>query len=590
MINFGRLPHIFLPKPPRAWIVVAVALTAAAFADAPSFAVRDGAGKSHIYSAGPRAGEGTRYADAIVDATVLPSGPDQWELTLTARVDLTEVWFPWPKDAIEPRAASGAALYVAEVGGARIRAAALKEYDWAGAMYPSGCFAPLLIQSNERSAWLMAATNWPPRQVRPLHSLDRLSLRYEERVEAGSRNSYRALLKRIEGDESAGRPPWLLAVDAYRGWLTERMRAEHLLPIAYPQWMRDADGWIYVNLSDIQRFSISELQTKWDRWRGVLPWMQVWGQMSNYCGPRHLASPAVGVGEETGCCLNNARIHSRYLPELPEFARSVAREGRIGFYTRPGPERPRLDAKAPDGGSGADLKSLLDWIARNRDEYGANAGYIDILGNLYCGDILTVARLIRDRFPPETVIEYGVDCYPAAMLLSGSLSNGGTGTPETLAKGAAERLPFPRLARALFCDRIVFLGGANGDSTWWGRRAAYRAERNAFLLGAKLDAWETEEDRKGGGLNQAIVEIVAARKRTGWWRREPVYRDVLDVTDVTAGVDIRRFTGKDGEELFAVDNWMQRPSPSFRFRGREMRLGNEALMIAVLPASEAARP
>src|SRR6185436_6115795 len=101
----------------------------------------------------------------------------------------------------------------------------------------------------------------------------------------------------------------------------------------------------------------------------------------------------------------------------------------------------------------------------------ANAGYIDILGNLYCGDVLTIARLIRDRFPRETVIEYGVDCYPAAMLLSGSLSSGGTVTPESLARGAPpKRLPFPRLSLALLCDRIVFLGGANGDSTWWGRK------------------------------------------------------------------------------------------------------------------------
>ena len=55
-------------------------------------------------------------------------------------------------------------------------------------------------------------------------------------------------------------------------------------------------------------------------------------------------------------------------------------------------------------------------------------------------------------------------------------------------------MPFPRLSRALLCDRIVILGGVNGDSTWWGRKAMYRAERNAFLLVGKLDALEMEDE------------------------------------------------------------------------------------------------
>jgi hypothetical protein len=567
-------------------VFAVLAATVLVRADAPLFAVRDAAGQFSVGEPKERVGSGYRATNERLEATVASVTADQWELTLTPRMELSEVWFPWPKDAIEPRAAGGAAVYVAEVGGAKIRADSLKEFGWAGAMYPTACFAPLLIQADERSAWLVAAANWPPRQVRPLHSLDRLSLRYDERIAPGARITFRAILKRVEGDESAGRPPWLLATEEYRAWLTERMREEQLLPIAYPDWMRQADGWIFVNVSTMPRFSISELESKWARWRGVLPWMQIWGQMSNYCGPRHLASPPLGPGEETGCCVNNPRLHPRYLPELPEFARRVAREGRIGYYTRPGPEQPRLDARAPNGGPGDDLRALLDWIARNRNEYGANAGYVDIIGNLYCGDILTVARLIRDRFPPETVIEYGVDCYPAAMMLSGSLSNGGAVTPETLANGTPARLPFPRLSRALLRDRVIFLGGVNGDSTWWGRKAGYRAERNAFLLGGKLDALDLEDDANSGMLNQAVEAILRARKRVDWWKREPVYRDVLDITDVTPGVEVRRFTGKDGEDLFAVDNWSGRPAPSFSFGGRKVQMGIERLAIAVLPKGD----
>jgi hypothetical protein len=366
------------------------------------------------------------------------------------------------------------------------------------------------------------------------------------------------------------------------------MREERLLPIAYPQWLREADGWIFVNVASLPSFSISYLESLWTRWCGVLPWMQIWGQMSNYDGPRHLASPPLAPGEEAGCCLDNPRMHPRYVPYLPAFAREVARRGRIGYYSRPGPVAPRLDAVAADGGPGDDLRALLSWIARNREEYGANVIYIDILGNLYCGDILAVARLIRDRFPPETVIEYGVDCYPAAMLMSGSLSSGGNVTPESISRGQSrDRIPFPRLSRALFCDRLVFLGGSNGDWSWWGRKNMYRAERNAFLLGGKLDAFELEDQPNSGRLNAAIDAMLTARRRVDWWKREPVYRDVLEITDVTPGAEVRRFTGKDGEELFAVDNWGRGREVTFRFRGREIRMSNDALMIAVLPAGRA---
>ena len=553
--------------------------------------MRDAAGQFHACEPKEQRAGGYRVDDARADATVTSMGPDQWELTLTAKTNLTEVWFPWPSAQIEPSAAGGAAIYVAQVGGLRIRAAALKEFAWEGAMYPSGCFAPVLIQADERAAFLVAALNWPPREVRPLHSLDRLSLRYDEHIASGTRKTYRALIKRVEGDEPAGRPPWLLAIEEYRNWLTARMREERLLPIDHPQWLREADGWIFVNLQNMPRFSIADLELMWTRWNGVLPWMQIWGQMSNYHGPRHLASPPLAPGEETGCCLNNPRMHARYLPELPAFARRVATQARIGFYTRPGPERPRLDTVSPGGGPGQDLRALLDWITRNRDEYGANAVYIDILGNLYCGDILTVARLIRDRFPPGTVIEYSADCYPAATLLSGSLSSGGNVTPQSFARGRVpDKIPFPRLARALFCDRIVFYGGANGDWDWWGSKNTYRAERNAFLLGGKLDAFELEDQPNTGLLNRAVDAILTARKRVDWWKREPVYRDVLDITNVTSGIEVRRFTGKNGEELFAVDNWSRRPNASFRFRGREIRMGDDPLSIAVLSAGQAVQP
>ncbi|MBI5864000.1 MAG: hypothetical protein HZB38_05750 [Planctomycetes bacterium] len=564
-------------------VALSLAAAAAALGDAPRFAVRSADGRFHACEPKSATPSGYAIQDDHVEATVASTGAGQWELTLKARTALSEIWFPWPADRIAPRAAGGAFVYMAEVGGARVRADSLKEFAWAGAMYPTGCFAPLVIHADGRAAHLVAAINWPPRPVRPLYSLDRLALRYDEHVAAGATVTRRAMVRDVAGDEAAGRPPWLLAVDEYREWLVARMREEHLLPIEYPQWLRESDGWIFVNVANMPRFDVSELESKWQRWSPVLPWMQIWGQMSNYDGPRHLASPPVGISEETGCCLDNLQMHARYLPELPAFARHVALEGRIGYYARPSGEWPRLDSTTPDGGPGANQQALLGWIARNRDEYGANAGYVDIIGNRYCGDILTIARLIRDRFPAGTVIEYGIDCYPAAMMFSGSLNCGGAYTPEKAVQSTpADRAPFPRLSRALFRDRIVFFGGVNGDSVWWGRKAMYRAERNAFLLGAKLDALEMEDEPNSGRLNAAIEAIVVARRRSDWWRREPVYRDVLEISDVSRGTDVRRFTGKNGEELFVVDNWAQQAKPTFRFRGREVQMGGERLMIAVL--------
>src|SRR5262245_60290566 len=82
-------------------------------ADPPQFLIQDPGGKSHIYEAKRSGANDFRVADERVDATIASIGPDQWELTLTAKAPLTEVWFPWPQRKIEPAAANAATVYSA---------------------------------------------------------------------------------------------------------------------------------------------------------------------------------------------------------------------------------------------------------------------------------------------------------------------------------------------------------------------------------------------------------------------------------------------------------------------------------------------
>ncbi len=561
-------------------------------ADPPQFAIRDDKGtfcqfeKRTANAAGAPAGY--KVQDDRVDATVVSLGDDQWELALSVRGGgVREVWFPWPAQPFKPGAAENASVYAPQFGGTITPCDSLRDYVWQGTVYPNNCLAPLVIQADDKSGVLVASVMWPPRQVAPIYCRDRLALRFDEALQTGNHAKYRILLRQFEGDSANGRPPWLLAIGAYREWLQARMREERLLPVATPAWLKEADGWMQVNLADMPRFDAREVERQWQRYRHIFPWIQFWGQMSNYAGPSYLASPPLAPGEKAGCCLEDSRIHPRHA-DLPRLIRRIAAEGRVGLYARPVGESPRLDLRAAGGGPGDDLQGLINWTTRNRDEYGCNAHYLDIVGNKYCGDILTVAKALRERFPEGTVVEYGVDCYPAAMVFSGALSMGGTLSPQNAERAVSASSPFPRLGRALLNDRVWFMGGCNGDQTYWGRKTFYRAERNAFLLGAKLDVVELPDAPgsaagESGPLNQAVEAVVAARRKVQWWQREPVYQDVLGIESVTAGVTVRRFTGKDGENLFVVDNWDGKPAPSFRFAGREIRMGGDRLMIAVLP-------
>jgi hypothetical protein len=375
----------------------------------------------------------------------------------------------------------------------------------------------------------------------------------------------------------AGVQPWQRAVDRYGDWLRTKLSAAGIQP-SVPGWIQMAHGWLNVQLENARRWEPARLEALWRRWGGRLPWLQFWGQMSDYGG---------------GCCLDEPEMHPRYKPDLPRLARMVARTGHVGFYARPSRSHPSLvDDTGVD--PSAAFGVLRAWLDRNRRDYGANAFYVDELGGRDFGPALAVAQLIEERIGMDTVVERAMDVYPAAFLASGALS-GGTwqGGPErtlpVLGPGLT-RTTFPSFGRYLLRDRVMFLGESNGDGRWWGPSADYWTERQAFLLGAKFDVIHpAEAGEMDGAPNRALEVAIAQRDRVDWWSREPRYLDRIGLDEIPPDVDVRRFRGKEGENLLAVDNWGQRRDVRITMDGRAVSLPSDALSVVVLPASSPER-
>lgn len=138
---------------------------------------------------------------------------------------------------------------------------------------------------------------------------------------------------------------------------------------------------------------------------------------------------------------------------------------------------------------------------------------------------------------------------------------------------------FPRMGRYLLNDRVVFEGVSNGDHYLWGYGydRNYFTERQAFLLGAKLDA-PYLEDRKALGhpeepldptaVNPMVRQILEERERTHWWNREPTYWDTKGIALLSHGFEVRRFVDKEGGDMLVIDNWEERPVLMVQLNGR----------------------
>jgi len=570
----------------------AVGASAGSPADAPGFLARTATGQTLRFAAPAEVVAGTRSSWNVevpeFGATVRRVADAEWELQLAAHQDLAEVWFPWVKAPLDAATdPARAVVYLPALLGVAMRSSEALAIGLGTLSYPGECFAPLLVVGDERGALIAAATNWPPRRVAPGFGAEGLSLRYRSMPRATKR-TYRALVVRATGDPEVGRPAWTVALDSYRSWLAAEMRSAGLAPLRTPDWLATADGWIDVQLQNLNRFDAAALARQWDRFGATLGWMQFWGQMSDYAGARTSAPTPISFrAATTGCCLDVIGMHSRYEPSLVALARRIASTGRVGFYSRPRSPYTRLDA--PAGSS--ELGFLTGWLDQNRTGYGANAFYVDVLGHRDFGEPLAVAQIVRDRLPPGTVIEYPVDIYPAAFLASGSLSggswNGNAARDLDLADPAFRRTTFPRFGRYLLGERPMFLGEANGDHKFWGRSHGYEGERLAFLLGAKLDAIHVAEEGAPDKLDRAVELIVRTRKNVGWWGRDPVYLDRRDVAHLPPGIDARVFRGSRGERLVAIDNWQQLAGRSFELAGRRIDVPADPLSILVVDASPA---
>jgi hypothetical protein len=561
-------------------------------AEPPGFAITLDNGALRTYGPPARGLSEYSVSDDVLEATVGPAEPDEWVLTIVTRdVNLRDVSFPWEAEQVPVGASiDDDVIYVPYRLGVARRATDTKEWGWEGFTYPGLLISPLAVVADARDARLVAAANWPPRRVQVLFSRGRLSLTYREGMTAGGVRSFGALLAAVEADSARGQIPWHTALDVYKRWLSSRLREAGLTPARYDERLRRTHGWINVQLENEPEFDPLPLIDLWQRWGKRLGWMQFWGQMSNYDGPAHLARPALRTDEKTGCCLDYMELHPRYgdpapppawtqRPARPRSLRAVVEQvkrdgGLVGFYTRPRDPYRALDDPRDDAG---DTRFLLEWQRHNHERYGANASYIDVIGARDFGHPLEIARLLRDQIKAPTVIEFLVDVYPAPALVSGCLTggawNGGPGGdvlrhPRTTA---------PAFGRYLLDDRILFLGESNDDGRHWGAARRNWTERQAFLLGAKLDAISLHEP--DGRENWAVKRIIELRDKLRWWTRDPIYRDRAGIYDVSPGVDVRRFETNDGEHLFVIDNWNRRRDATFTFQGSVVRVPSEALSI-----------
>jgi hypothetical protein len=531
---------------------------------------------------------GQSYAveDDSLKATVKALGNDQWELQIVAKRDLAGVIFPWQTQRQGLGDLSKEIFYYPTyLGWSRKASAYNEEGIWRGDIYPGGCFAPLVVLADDARALIAAAINWPPKKVIPLQGAERVILRYDQTIPAGSSAVYRALIAQVSGDPARHVLPWQAALDRYREWLDA-----HQSPPSYPNWMWPGEGYLAIELSNVPRFNIATIEALWNRWKSVFPWIIFWAQQCPYSNVAQ------------SCSFLTQTMDPRFLPALPDFARQVTAAGyHVGYYTIPyvGPHDRSSDWILLDDPRG--LQFLKSYFAEGRRQY-ANSFYVDTLGGRYWGDPQVMLRLFQTGdIPPETLSERVMDIYPLPALVSGSLVSG------PVICGAPEKAPedfnvttFPRFGRYLLGDRLIYEGQSNNDGIFWGDKPRWLSnpyncnypaycstqgrcnngtEREAFLLGAKLDAITPE-------TSSLLPQIFSEHQRVHWWDRRPVYLDTkgLDLSAIPPNslVDVRRFRDKNGIDLLAVYNGQSLDGLHVGLDGRTVQIPTRILSIVDL--------
>lgn len=521
-------------------------------------------------------------------ASIVDAGGGQWTFELNPRQSVQEVWFPWePQQIVLNSDMSDDVVLTPKFGGTACRMDSLMEWGWNGNLYPGVSFSPLLIVTDRRSARVAAATNWPPRNLTPMYSRNRITLVSHEPLPPGRKQTYSILYASYPHDAAAGGEPWQKPVEVFREWLQGKLRAEKLFPPRYSATLQETPGWLNVQLQNSPRFDPRYLEQFHERWHGEFPWIQFWGQMSNYTGEAHLARPAVKPGEECGCCVGRRELHARYRPDLPRLIDRFRAAGtRVGFYARPRDplDLQRLDDPTPREGV-THLDWMREWVRQNRDEYLAEGIYLDTIGNVcFAATPLFVARVLGEPQFADAIVEGVEDLYPSAFLGSGFLG-GGFNVGERGKPAEANKEPsFVRFSRYLLNEHVFFFGESNGDHKHWGAANDHRIEREAFLLGAKLDVITPTQkpEQTLGPVNAALGEILTAWREVGFWQRRPVYEDTRGIRNVSPGVRVRRFRGSRGEVLLAIENWSRAAGQQAVLDGAPIAIPTRRLSIMVV--------
>jgi hypothetical protein len=477
-----------------------------------------------------------------------------WRLQLTTRADISRV--SWPFE--HPGTGLGGDMsddrvYFPLVGGVVEREGARVPYGWHGYRYPGESFAPIMISADATRASLVASIDPQHGSVFPMHArAQSLILHCPIQagsndcapVPAGAQTEYQILYGTLTGD--ATHPPWFLAADRYRCWL--RMTTPEP---SFPPEMWAEEAFLGVGLQDLSDdlAAPGQADVSWFHDVRFAPWADrmgigrvlFWGQMAAY---------------HEGCCIERFGFDPRYDRELDGVVAQIKSAGRkVGFYTGVN------NALGMSGPAGAAW--LRDWRLAT-EARGANSVYVDELGRGSWGaEVAThLPRFSDGTIGPDALVEGYVDVYPRAALLSGALyfnapSRRTVPTPLCPANpyphpicdpACEDTCAFLPLVRAVMGNHVGYFGGANGGHLYMGGAHAYYVERQAFLIGLKLDLW-VPDDSAG-----AWESVKALRTGVGWWAQRPVYKDRMLLSSVPAGVDARLHKASDGRCFVTVDN------------------------------------
>lgn len=531
-------------------VFIVLFATSIGLADLPSFAIKTTTGQFKVYSPTSNENIGS-VSDALLDACVRVQG-NEAQMVLWPKTTISKVYFPWEVKKTFLSADKNDEILHPFWFGSKEKSSTQTEWGWGSSpslKYPGQLFAPIAVTSGDNKASLLAATNWPPKRVAVLKSLGRTILMYDipEIPLPGEYADYKYMRVTTDGT-------WHSAVEVYRKWVTRNMSLEGLQD-DYPMWMIKANGFRSVGLMNMTEFKVQAMQNRVNDFGDVLPWIQMWGQMSNYVGPPDLAVPQLEPDEGKGCCLVEKNLHKRYTAELGEDLVAWIKgyknnsKRRIGFYSRPFPEKKVTDPFYASW--------LRGWQRQNKRMYGANAYYVDVIGAKDFGNALSVARFV-DSLPKNTFIESAVDIYPKAGLMSGAVQNAG----------------YPAFGRFLMDRRIFFFGESNGEYSRWGDANQNRSERTAFLLGCKLETYNP---------SSMVRPIVALWDSVDFWESRPAYRDTKGLTVSDPDVKATWFEDKNGRSIVAIDNWSQKSKATVTLKGITQPVPTDKLSFVVYP-------